>query len=433
MLTSKQISSFKPKNNHYYKWDKTNERGMGRLGIHIIKSGTKVFKFRFFVNEKAVFIKIGTFPQVSLSIAREKAKLYSLMLDKGLDPKDEIEKQQRAKEEQQKAESQKATLKDLFDSHRDKKKAGEKRQADIDLEILEKEIYPYISPDTKAKDVTTEEIVCILRKIIDRGATTKSNKVRSILHAAFNYGLKHDNDPAKKSTVGKFDLSHNPVTAIPKQTEAEKVGNHFLEPEELFKLLYELEHRTHDLKMHQNARNIMRLCFYLGGQRPNEVCSIKWSDINHQEMTVTLPGKITKNKRDLVIALTKSSYNLLTKNQNTSQSEYVFPKTTDPSAPTPLNTISQAVGRYRERSGLRTFTARDFRRTFKTLTGHLGISKELRDRIQGHAMNDVSSKHYDRYDYLSEKREAMTLWCEYLDNGISKYKANAKQLIKHSN
>ncbi|HHC6764144.1 TPA: integrase, partial [Vibrio parahaemolyticus] len=33
-----------------------------------------------------------------------------------------------------------------------------------------------------------------------------------------------------------------------------------------------------------------------------------------------------------------------------------------------------------------------------------------RDRLQNHALNDVSSKHYDRYEYLAEKRNALELW-----------------------
>lgn len=42
--------------------------------------------------------------------------------------------------------------------------------------------------------------------------------------------------------------------------------------------------------------------------------------------------------------------------------------------------------------------------------GEAGISKDIRDRIQNHALNDVSSKHYDRYDYLTEKRRALDTW-----------------------
>ncbi|MCY1359615.1 hypothetical protein D9M69_461970 [compost metagenome] len=60
------------------------------------------------------------------------------------------------------------------------------------------------------------------------------------------------------------------------------------------------------------------------------------------------------------------------------------------------------------------FTLRDLRRTCKTLMGIAGISKELRDRIQGHAFSDVSSKHYDRYDYLKEKSEGLRVWARWL-------------------
>ena len=53
------------------------------------------------------------------------------------------------------------------------------------------------------------------------------------------------------------------------------------------------------------------------------------------------------------------------------------------------------------------------RRTFKTLTGKAGITKDIRDRQQNHALQDVSSLHYDMYDYLSEKRAAMIVWNDY--------------------
>jgi hypothetical protein len=46
--------------------------------------------------------------------------------------------------------------------------------------------------------------------------------------------------------------------------------------------------------------------------------------------------------------------------------------------------------------------------------GELGVSKLTRDRLQNHALQDVSAKHYDRYDYIKEKREALQLWQEHL-------------------
>jgi len=43
----------------------------------------------------------------------------------------------------------------------------------------------------------------------------------------------------------------------------------------------------------------------------------------------------------------------------------------------------------------------------KTIMGRLGVSKEIRDRLQNHALSDVSSRHYDRYDYLVEKKQGL--------------------------
>jgi hypothetical protein len=47
------------------------------------------------------------------------------------------------------------------------------------------------------------------------------------------------------------------------------------------------------------------------------------------------------------------------------------------------------------------------------LTGKAGIKKDIRDRLQNHALQDVSSLHYDMYDYLAEKRSAMIVWNDY--------------------
>jgi integrase len=60
------------------------------------------------------------------------------------------------------------------------------------------------------------------------------------------------------------------------------------------------------------------------------------------------------------------------------------------------------------------FSPRDLRRTFKTIAGSFGLPLEIRNRLQGHAMTDVGSVHYDRYGYMSEKRAAMMVWTKGL-------------------
>jgi hypothetical protein len=44
----------------------------------------------------------------------------------------------------------------------------------------------------------------------------------------------------------------------------------------------------------------------------------------------------------------------------------------------------------------------------------MGVSTEMRDRLQNHKRAGVSAKHYDRYDYIKEKREIISQWEEKL-------------------
>jgi hypothetical protein len=74
------------------------------------------------------------------------------------------------------------------------------------------------------------------------------------------------------------------------------------------------------------------------------------------------------------------------------------------------HTLGKNIRRYRERTGMKSFTPRDFRCTFKTLGGQIKLSKEIRDRIQNHCKHDISYKHYDRYDYFEEKMEGVMIW-----------------------
>ena len=66
--------------------------------------------------------------------------------------------------------------------------------------------------------------------------------------------------------------------------------------------------------------------------------------------------------------------------------------------------------RQRGRGVIPVVTNRDLRRTWKTLAGKAGVPKEIRDRLQNHTLQDVSSKSYDRWNYMPEKRAGMKKW-----------------------
>ncbi|NQY88365.1 MAG: tyrosine-type recombinase/integrase [Colwellia sp.] len=420
MLTVPQIKGFKPKNNPYYKWDVNGERGTGKLAVQITPKGSKQFVFRYFKDGKAKFIQLEKHPECSLSDARKQATAYGALLKKGLDPKEVIAQTEKDKALAKKVEAQKGSIKQLFVSYTAQMEKDGKRTYKAVLSSLEKEVYPYISQDTKAKDVTAHDVIIVLSNMIKRDATTQSNRVRSYLMAAFNYGLKHDNDPANYIDEAKFGLAYNPVAGIPKQKAAERIGEHYLSKTEVKQLLHDLKHEYYRFKMGDNIRNLLQLTLYTGGQRPYELVASKWESVNWEEKTLLITSDISKNKRLHIIPLTESAI-LVLKEQKLSagDSDFIFPHRFDLAKHIRPDSLSQAISRYRDNTEIRSFIPRDIRRTCKTLMGELGISKTIRDRLQNHALQDVSSKHYDRYEYLPEKRIALESWEQQLNNTIT--------------
>ncbi|MFQ2527331.1 tyrosine-type recombinase/integrase [Aeromonas caviae] len=406
-LTHNEIAALEVKASAYYKMDDGRTRGAGGLGVKVLPTGGKMFVFRYTRNENRAFIQLGRFPTLSLAEAREKAKALGQMIRDGLDPKDELARQTREREQEQREHEQQGTIDQLFKSYTEQMKKDGKRTHAAVLLALEKETYPVIKPTTKAKDVTAHDIKVILAHMIRRGAATQSNRVRSYLMAAFNHGLKHDNDPANFIDDAKFGLVMNPVGAIPKQKAAERVGERFLTWAEARHLLNDMEQPT---SLGLTLRSLIRLCFFTGGQRPYELAASRWASIDWQAKTLTITADISKNGRPHLIPLTDSALRVLREQQAAAGSPFIFPHAAKPDEHMPMASLSQAIDRYRNRNEMEHFIPRDFRRTCKTLMGELGIAKDLRDRLQNHALNDVSSKHYDRYEYLPEKRRALELW-----------------------
>jgi integrase len=117
--------------------------------------------------------------------------------------------------------------------------------------------------------------------------------------AAFNYGLKADNDPMNTSVGITFGLEVNPVSAI-RNSLAEKVGN--------------AGRATFCHGAVRQATNAaadaapFRFCVYAGGQRPFEMIASQWSAIDWQQKTLLVIADVSKNKREHLIPLTESAY-----------------------------------------------------------------------------------------------------------------------------
>lgn len=77
------------------------------------------------------------------------------------------------------------------------------------------------------------------------------------------------------------------------------------------------------------------------------------------------------------------------------------------------------------------FQLRDLRRTCETMLQKLGTDKEVRAHLLSHGRSKgVQGKHYERYDFLAEKRAALEKWADHLQRIIDP-KREAKVIKLH--
>lgn len=420
-FTATGLVGLKARQKPYEVFDDSGERGTGRLGLRINVSGLKIFIYRYYIGTSRVYLQLGELSNnFGLAEARKKAQEFGALLTQGIDPKEHLLEQEAQKaadkaksEELIKQEARKGSIEQLFHSYTAQMQKDGKRTYTATLTALEKETYPVVPQQTKAKDVTVEHIVEILARMIQRGAETQSNRVRSYLMAAFNYGMKHDHDPANRAVNVTYGLQFNPVTPVPKQRSAERVGENWLKLDELRWLL---ENFSHSTAVGFHLGKLLELCIYTGGQRPYELAASKWSAINWQQQTLDILPAVSKNKRAHLVPLNNSALAVLQQlKEHGTSSEFIFPHRDKPDQHILLGSLGKCITRFIALTSFRKFIARDIRRTCKTLMGEMGVSKQLRDRIQNHALQDVSSKHYDRYEYAEEKRVALRNWDAWLN------------------
>ena len=381
----------KPGETDYTRSDQRGSRGSGVLVVKVKTTGVKELYYVRYIQKKIRRKKLGNWPDMSLSDARllcsEAAETdaaggsFSLLLDSYVS----------------KLKTEGAA------SHDDVKWSFKKYVTEPHPEIAK----------LPAALVEPSHIKHILSKMIQAGVTTFTNRVRARLHAAYQHGLNQENNPREYLKDGiQFGLKHNPVAGVPVQKDWEKPGERALSATELGVLWNLLPEELSIV-----TSELIKFLIATGGQRPTQLLTSDRS-MYHKDHVLIRDAKGKAGERTAhAVPLNKLALGCLERlSMITAKDAYPF-SGKDLTESIHTNSLSRAVSKLYSRHKedfAGPFTLRDIRRTCKTLMGVAGISKEIRDRIQGHAFSDVSSKHYDRYDYFKEKKTALSVWADWL-------------------
>jgi integrase len=370
-------------------------RGTGRLVIILKPMATRVtaeWMAQQWRDGKRLKKKLGNYPSMSLAQAREVfTRDFADVIQKGRSIKIA-------------GDTRPGTVADLFEGYvQYLKDAGKPSWKDTEKGL--NKIADTLGRNRFAREIEPDEITEIIRPIYERGKRSMADHVRGYVRAAYSWGLKSEHD-YRSTSPRRFRLAYNPAAGIP--TEPKVVGTRWLDDDEFVRLYRWLE--CPDTPVHPPYTRAVRILM-LTGQRVEEIAALHIDQWDDKERIID--WSTTKNSKPHAVPVPALAAELI-ESIKPNKFGWFFPSAKDPSRPVSHGTLYSFMWRQRDRGVIPVVTNRDLRRTWKTLAGKAGVSKEIRDRIQNHALQDVSSKSYDRWNYMPEKRAGMKKWDKFV-------------------
>lgn len=403
MLTERQIqAAMRAVTSETVLNDGAEGRGSGSLRLRI-RAGAKgpaaVWQAIWYSGGKRASKAIGRYPDLSLADARRKYETEVRdVLTAGRDPNAVV------------AMAETPTIEKLFLSYiqylRDKETATTHTSEHL-LLTGKYNAADLLGRNTIASTIEPADIANVLAKGVKRGARRTTDMQRTSMMAAFNWAMKSTHDYTQENRMD-WGLKYNPVAAVPRDQAANRTLDRNLSAEEMKHVWDNAPEQSGD---------VMRLVMCTG-QRVIEVMRIAGADVDLKARLWTMPARKTKGRKHThMVPLTTQAVEILTTLIDLYGDGYLFPARAGAKGDIiGIPSVSRGASRM---EGIKPFTPRDLRRTWKSRAGDAGIDRFTRDLIQQHAQTDTGSKHYDRFDYLPQMREAMNKWEIWLRNAIA--------------
>lgn len=284
-------------------------------------------------------------------------------------------------------------------------------------------------PDLWAKPanaITKDELLSILGGMVTDGITRRVNMMRSCLKTAYEFGIGMEDDMRYSAMAKTFNLQDNPAFRIKRRKEFDKAGERVLTQTELGEYLIRIESVDS-----VPVRTFLQLHIRLAGQRIEQLLRAKWTDL--REGTLRLIDEKGKgDPREHLLPLSAADLKTIKTLKGISR-EWIF--STNGEVHMRPETITDAVrnistAMVNEKKASESFTASDLRRTSETLLASIGVDKDTRTELLSHGRNSLVSRHYDKYEYLPAKKDALAKWSRALAGWKPKKTAKARTVRK---
>jgi len=388
--TDSQLRGAKPRDKEYLIPDG------GNLYLRVRPDKSKSWIFIYKTGGKQRRMGLGSYPDVSLEIARKNAtNARALIKGQKIDPIDKARKEKQQQLENRASEIPR-TVVELFATWKTDKLAQWKDEGKRVTAYFERDVLPVIGhmhPD----EVRRRHIFTIrdnMRKRT-RTVTRLSNQVLSWVRQMYKLGL-----------VREF-CEIDPTSGI----EKEDFGGHeherirALEPSEV-ELLFE---RLPKSKLSKTAQ----LAIWLQIATTTRIGELtKWEHVSFEKQTLFIPkdnrkGSFRRPAKDHTVFLSSFAVSQLRQLMKlTGQTPFLFPHKWHPEAHAPVNSVRRQLKSEPIELPNGHWTPHDLRRTGSTLMLSLGVRREVADGCLSHIDPVKVRRTYQHYDYQKEMRSA---------------------------
>jgi integrase len=369
------------------------------LYLEITPSGGKYWRMKYRFHGKEKRLAFGTYPNISLSEAREKRRLAKKELDAGRDPS-EIKKLTKIENQKDYDNSFENIAREW---HKQKIHTWKPRHAENILKRMEVDIFPHIG-NRPIKAITPQEILVAVKKVEARGARDLAHRLMQTSGQVFRYGVATGR--AFRDTTADLKGALQP---------AKSVGYSHLKESELPAFIKKLERYEEDY----GGRKLTKLAFkllILTFVRSGEIRGALWKEFDFEKLQWKIPASRMKMKEDHIVPLSKQSLFILKELQKiTGHSDFVFPSQKNPRSIMSENTFLRVVDvlGYKGKA-----TGHGFRSTASTILNEHGFRPDVIERQLAHAERNQIRGAYNHAEYLPERIKMMQWWGDYIYSKI---------------
>ena len=400
-LTDAKIRTAKPKEKTYKLFD-----GDG-LYLEVNPSGGKWWRFKYRYSGKEKRLSLGTYPEVPLAArkdkesgvliagAREKRESARQLLSDGVDPSEQ-RKAARTANAEVTANSFETVAREWLTKFAPRWKPS---SIERKLQIFERDVFPWIGSKPIAR-LTAPEVLGVLRRIENRGASETASRAKIYCGQAFRYAI----------ATGRAE--RDPTQDLRGALAPRKTTHHaaIIEPESIGGLLRAID-AYEGYFVTKCALRLAPLVFV----RPGELRNAEWSEFNLENAEWLIPASRMKMGQPHLVPLSKQAVAILTDLRPKSKySPFVFPSVR--SAKRPMSDMAILAALRRMGFTKDEMSVHGFRAMARTVLDEvLGFRPDHIEHQLAHAVRDPNGRAYNRTTHLPQRREMMQKWSDYLD------------------